>query len=126
MPRWNRLSTSDLEAVAAYMQTIDASGSHEAGNESTVIEQGLDLYRQNCTGCHGMDGRGNGPAAAALAPSPTNFHQERATKEHSLRVLKEGIPGTAMPTWRAELSDAQREAVAAYVDSLYERAGSTK
>ena len=126
MPRWNRLSTSDLEAVAAYMQTIDASDSHEAGNESTVIEQGLDLYRQNCTGCHGMDGRGNGPAAAALAPSPTNFHQERATKGHSLRVLKEGIPGTAMPTWRAELSDTQREAVAAYVDSLYERAASTR
>ncbi len=67
-----------------------------------------------------MEGRGNGPAAGALAPSPTNFHEERPSSADTLRVLKEGIPGTAMPTWRMELSDAQREAVAAYVDSLYE------
>jgi len=67
-----------------------------------------------------MEGSGNGPAAAALAPSPTNFHEERPAKEHSLQVLKEGVPGTTMPPWEVQMSDAQREAVIAYIESLYE------
>ena len=68
-----------------------------------------------------MEGSGNGPAAAALAPSPTNFHEQRPAKEHALQVLKKGIPGTAMPPWEVQMSDAQRQAVVAYLDSLYER-----
>jgi cytochrome c oxidase cbb3-type subunit 2/cytochrome c oxidase cbb3-type subunit I/II len=67
-----------------------------------------------------MEGRGNGPAAAALAPSPTNFHEQRPAKTHALQVLKEGIPGTAMPPWEVQMNEAQREAVVAYLDSLYE------
>jgi cytochrome c oxidase cbb3-type subunit 2/cytochrome c oxidase cbb3-type subunit I/II len=119
MPRWNRLKAADLQAVAAYVRTIEAGGHRGASANTSVIEQGRDLYRQNCTGCHGMEGSGNGPAAAALAPSPTNFHEERPAKAHSLQVLKEGVPGTAMPPWEVQMSDAQRGAVVAYVDSLY-------
>ncbi len=44
-----------------------------------------------------MEESGDGPAAAALAPSPTNFHEERPAKAQALQVLKEGVPGTAMP-----------------------------
>jgi cytochrome c oxidase cbb3-type subunit I/II len=121
MPRWNRLTAADLQAVAAYVRTIGDSGHRSASANISVIEQGRDLYRQNCTGCHGMEGSGNGPAAAALAPSPTNFHEQRPAKEHALQVLKKGIPGTAMPPWEVQMSDAQRQAVVAYLDSLYER-----
>ena len=126
MPRWNRLGTPDFEALAAYVQTIEADPHRETHKDIDAIEQGRDLFRQNCASCHGMDGRGDGPAAGALSPSPANFHEERPTKAHALRVLKEGVPGTAMPTWRAELNDAQQEAVAAYVDSLYEPAPSIR
>ncbi len=120
MPRWNRLNAADLQAVGAYVRTIEARGRLGASANASVIEQGRDLYRQNCTGCHGMEGGGNGPAAGALAPSPTNFHEERPAKAHALKVLKEGVPGTAMPPWEVQMSDAQREAVVAYLDSLYE------
>jgi cbb3-type cytochrome c oxidase subunit I/cbb3-type cytochrome c oxidase subunit II len=120
MTRWNRLSTADIEAVEAYVRTLEAGEHGSASANTGVIEQGRDLYRQNCTGCHGMEGRGNGPAAAALAPSPTNFHEQRPAKAHALHALKEGVPGTAMPPWGVQMSDGQREAVAAYLDSLYE------
>jgi cbb3-type cytochrome c oxidase subunit II len=120
MPRWNRLSAADLQAVAAYVRTIEARGHGGASVNMSVIEQGRDLYRQNCTGCHGMEGSGNGPAAAALAPSPTNFHEQRPATAHALDALKGGVPGTAMPPWEVQMSDAQREAVVAYLDSLYE------
>jgi cbb3-type cytochrome c oxidase subunit I/cbb3-type cytochrome c oxidase subunit II len=119
MPRWNRLSETDLKAVAAYVRTIAAASQDGANVNTSLIEQGRDLYRQNCTGCHGMEGSGNGPAAAALAPSPTNFHEQRPAKAHALHALKEGVPGTAMPPWEVQMSDAQREAVVAYLGSLY-------
>jgi len=121
MPAWNRLGTSDFEAVAAYVRTIAAKGNLGVSTTSKMIEQGRDLYRQNCTECHGIDGNASGPAAGALTPRPANFHEERPTQAHAMQVLREGIPGTAMPTWREKLSDAQREAVVAYISSLYER-----
>jgi cytochrome c oxidase cbb3-type subunit 2/cytochrome c oxidase cbb3-type subunit I/II len=120
MPRWNRLGAKDLEAVATYVWTIEAGRDRGASPDISVIEQGRDLYRQNCTGCHGMEGRGNGPAAAAVAPGPTNFHEERPAKAHALQVVKDGVPGTAMPPWEVQMTDAQREAVVAYIESLYE------
>ena len=42
------------------------------------------------------------------------------TRARALQVLKEGIPGTAMPPWEVQMNEAQREAVVAYLDSLYE------
>src|SRR5260370_242308 len=59
MPRWNRLSAADLQAVAGYVRTIEVRGDRGARAKASVIEQGRDLYRQNCTGCHGMEGSGN-------------------------------------------------------------------
>ena len=120
MPRWNRLGAADLTALAAYVRTIEAGGRHGPGADTSLVEQGRDLYRQNCTGCHGMEGSGNGPAAGALAPSPINFHEQRSAKARALQVLKEGVPGTAMPPWEVQMSESQREAVVAYIDSLYE------
>ena len=103
----------------AYVRTIEASGHGGTIANTSVLEQGRDLYRQNCTGCHGMEGSGNGPAAAALAPNPPNFHEQRPAKAHALHVLREGVPGTAMPPWEVQMSDAQREAVVAYLASLF-------
>ena len=35
--------------------------------------KGKELYTKNCAGCHGPAGKGDGPAAAALNPKPTDF-----------------------------------------------------
>jgi len=86
----------------------------------SLAEQGRDLYRQNCAGCHGTDGGGNGPAAAALAPGPADFHAEQPARAYALQVLKEGIPGTAMPPWKEQMSGAQRLAVVVYIESRFE------
>lgn len=37
------------------------------------IEQGKSIYLGHCAGCHGMEGGGDGPAAAGMTPPPTNF-----------------------------------------------------
>jgi cytochrome c oxidase cbb3-type subunit 2/cytochrome c oxidase cbb3-type subunit I/II len=67
-----------------------------------------------------VDGGGDGPAAGAFAPGPANFREEHSTREYALEVLKNGIPGTAMAPWQEQMTDAQRQAVVAYIESLYE------
>lgn len=38
------------------------------------ISQGKQLFQDKCTICHGADGKGNGPAAAALSKHPADFN----------------------------------------------------
>ena len=52
------------------------------------------LYRANCAGCHGENGRGG--AAAALADPLYLAIADDATIR---RVVKSGVPGTAMPAF---------------------------
>jgi mono/diheme cytochrome c family protein len=35
--------------------------------------KGPDLYRAHCAACHGSEGKGNGPVAAALKTKPANL-----------------------------------------------------
>ncbi|HLK69284.1 MAG TPA: c-type cytochrome [Bryobacteraceae bacterium] len=42
---------------------------------ATNTLNGSDLYHEFCAVCHGVDGRGNGPAAEALKKAPTDLTQ---------------------------------------------------
>jgi mono/diheme cytochrome c family protein len=37
-----------------------------------------------------------------------------------LQLLRDGIPGTAMPSWKEQLPESDRAAIADFVRSLYE------
>ncbi len=85
-------------------------------------EKGKVLYTQNCATCHGTNGHGDGPAAAALNPKPRNFTQDAAWKNgrklsQIFKTLTEGLPGTPMPSF-AGLGVEDRFALAHYVQSL--------
>ncbi len=41
--------------------------------KSAEYTQGKNLYENKCQMCHGADGKGNGPAAAAFNPKPADF-----------------------------------------------------
>jgi mono/diheme cytochrome c family protein len=87
--------------------------------EATNLNEGKSLFAANCASCHGDTGAGNGPAAGALAPSPTNFHLKKPTEERAWEVLENGVPGTAMPPWRSQLNTDQRHALVVFVRSFY-------
>jgi cytochrome c oxidase cbb3-type subunit 3 len=55
------------------------------------------LYRENCSGCHGPDGKGG--AALALA---NPVYLVIADDEILRRVTSTGVPGTAMPAFARE------------------------
>jgi mono/diheme cytochrome c family protein len=86
------------------------------------------LFRQHCAHCHGVTGDGAGPTAAFLNPFPRDYRQgvfkfkstERNGKPTTAdlkRILQEGIPGTAMPSFLLLPTD-EIEALVEYVKYL--------
>jgi high-affinity iron transporter len=79
------------------------------------------LYQSQCSGCHGPQGQGDGPAAASLDPSPSNFHERQRMDQRSLYSLYStitlGVQGTGMSSFRM-LDEEERWALAFYLSNL--------
>ncbi|EKF73083.1 cytochrome c family protein [Alcanivorax hongdengensis A-11-3] len=79
------------------------------------------LYRENCMACHGARGQGDGPAAAALEPAPTDFTDIDRYGDRSLlglyTTISQGVEGTAMAAFAPSLSESDRWGLAFYVGS---------
>ena len=67
--------------------------------------EGLRLFAENCAGCHGPTGEGDGPGAVSLRPKPANLAAHRYTNAQLATVLWNGVAGTAMPAWRDQPLD---------------------
>jgi mono/diheme cytochrome c family protein len=119
MPPWRQLPTEDLRALVAYIHSLHLPGGAPSTQDVKGLDEGESLFAANCASCHGDTGAGNGPAAGALAPSPTNFHLKKPTQERAWDVLENGVPGTAMPPWRSQLTADERRALVEFVRSLY-------
>jgi len=119
MPPWRQLPTEDLRALVAYVQSLHVPSAVPPTPEATSLNEGESLFAANCASCHGVRGAGNGPAAGALAPQPTNFHLKKPTAGRVWEVLENGLPGTAMPPWKSQLSVDQRYALVEFVRFLY-------
>ena len=65
-----------------------------------LIAKGKALFMVNCASCHGNNGLGDGPAAAALNPKPRNFHEGYwkygGGIARVVQTISTGSPGTAM------------------------------
>jgi len=119
MPPWRQLPTEDMRALVAYIHGLHAPSAAASTQEATSLNEGKFLFADNCAICHGDTGAGNGPAAGALAPSPTNFRLKKPTEERAWEVLGNGVPGTAMPPWQGQLNADERHALVEFVRTLY-------
>ena len=81
------------------------------------LAQGKAVFAANCSGCHGIDGRGHSPGGRALRPVSFDLADFRLPPERIWRALANGVPGTAMPAWNG-LPGSQFRAVAEYALSL--------
>jgi len=81
---------------------------------------GETVYLQSCWTCHGLIGDGKGPAAAGMAPPPTDFSRAEGLKQKSdgeiLDVILKGKPGTAM--YSQPLDPQSAVDVSAYLRTL--------
>lgn len=86
------------------------------------LHRGQALYSENCSSCHGIDGRGDGMLGATLQPAPTNFHDVARYQERTLyglySTISLGVEGTAMQAYAKTLSERDRWSLAFYVGQL--------
>ena len=101
-----------------------AAGAVKSGKEGE--HQGL--YREHCAHCHGVTGDGAGPTASVLNPYPRDFRlskfkfkstplRQPPTDDNLMTILKNGIPGTAMPSFQT-LPEEELQALVEYVKYL--------
>jgi cytochrome c oxidase cbb3-type subunit 3 len=88
---------------------------------SEVLEFGT-LYAENCSGCHGMDGRG-GAAIALANPVYLAIADDSAIR----KVIANGMLGTAMPAFTQSagglLTDAQIDVITKEIRSRWSKQG---
>jgi high-affinity iron transporter len=82
------------------------------------VKAAVAVYQANCASCHGVTGKGDGPAGARLEPKPVAFTDADRARHRSVfalyQAISQGISGTAMPAF-AQLSEQDRWALATYL-----------
>ncbi len=93
--------------VDTHSNASDARAGNPIAPTADSVARGKALFQQNCMVCHGVDGRGDGPQAASLDPAPTDFrlHLPLHTDPQFWAFIANGVSGSAMPAFKAELSE---------------------
>lgn len=113
------------DSVPEYLVSLDNIRRAAGPVYSDENDVHFGLYRKHCVRCHGVTGDGLGPAAKLLDPYPRDFRLgkfkykstpigTKPTRSDLSRILKNGIPGTAMPSF-STLKDQDVEALVDYV-----------
>ena len=77
-------------------------------NPSAAVAEGKKLYLTYCSACHGNSGKGDGMAAAALNPKPTNHSAAEVQNEPEASLYWKITTGRgAMVSYKQILSDNQ-------------------
>ncbi len=77
------------------------------------------IYTANCINCHGIKGLGDGPIGRMLIPPAADLTIiEKKSDQKLLAIIQNGRPGTAMPSWKGNLSAQDITDVLLYVRSL--------
>ncbi|MEX2572186.1 MAG: ethylbenzene dehydrogenase-related protein [Gemmatimonadota bacterium] len=116
-------------AVLAGTALVLTGHAQSAGAQEADAHPGAPVYDRWCAQCHGDEGAGDGYAAAYMLPRPRDFtsgiYQIKTTPagtlptdDDILRMVDDGMPGTAMPGWEGTLSAQQRRDVVDYLKTF--------
>lgn len=96
-----RIAACRLSALAALLcaaATACASDAPVAAGRQTELKH---LLEQDCGSCHGMTRKGG------LGPALLPANLEGKPDELLIATILDGRPGTAMPPWRGQLTEAE-------------------
>lgn len=89
--------------------------------DTEILKKGKDLYVSACSGCHGQNGDGNGPAGENLDPRPANLISTMnsffADDDFLYWTISEGgVPfKTAMPPFKNIFDEKQIWSIISYL-----------
>ncbi len=122
MSSWNKIALLTF-LIATFMAGTATAMPGDAS-------KGKEIYDKRCTWCHGPDGDGAGAAQDRLNPPPrdftygnykiktSSFDSMTPNDEDVFRMIRDGMPGTAMPGWSDLLSEQEMWDLVAYVKSF--------
>jgi mono/diheme cytochrome c family protein len=87
-----------------------------------VLQQGQQLFTDNCAFCHGDRGKGDGPVGEVFLPRPANLTSRRVRSLTDGDIYERITNGfSTMPTFRKHLEPSARWRIVAYVRELQRR-----
>jgi mono/diheme cytochrome c family protein len=140
MPPWKEsLSAAQRWRVIRYVQEVYAHPIERDPDEGDVpaayaktnplpnnianIDAGKRIWTRECLVCHGDAATGKGPYRAGIEPVPPDFsaHADYVpfTDGDYFWRISEGVPWTAMPTWKVQYNDTERWQLVHYIRSLF-------
>lgn len=91
---------------------------------AAVAQDAKQTYDKSCASCHGAAGKGDGPAAKMLKPTPEDFATALKGKSDAdiTKAVKEGGKAVgkaaSMPGYGSKLTDDQIKGVVDYIKGL--------
>jgi mono/diheme cytochrome c family protein len=123
----SNMTDADLKAIATYLKDPAGQNANETQNQSKAASDQVDMkigakiYMDECSGCHGADGKGSADLFPALDGSAIVQQTDATSLMHvTLRgarsVATDKMPtGSAMPQFGWLLTDDQVAAVLTYI-----------
>ena len=117
-PYGDLLSSAEIEDLVNLIYNsfigIDRNDKIQTGNlperpKTSASKDALDVfYRKKCSRCHGIEGTGTGKEYLDHQPQPRNLtnypYFSHIPDERIARAILDGIPGTAMSSFKREVS----------------------
>jgi mono/diheme cytochrome c family protein len=101
-----------------------AGKTNPLANDQAAATAGKQIFDNNCSPCHGMDAKGDGPAAASLNPKPADLAavESGLSDAYMFWRISEGgaMPpfNSQMPSWKTTLTEEQIWQVITYLRTL--------
>lgn len=140
MPPWKEsLTVSQRWNVIHYVQQVYARAFERDPDEGDLpaeydktnplpitidtIDAGKRLWTRECAVCHGDAAAGEGIFRQGVEPVPPNFsaladYADFTDGDYFWRI-SEGVPWTAMPTWRLVFNDTERWQLVSYIRTMF-------
>lgn len=140
MPSWAAAVTpEEMKDIAAYTENLwkleqptpresIQRGSVQLTGPVSQFEFGERIFLNNCSGCHGKSGRGDGVATDVMRVKPASLasgvFKYKSTPEGCFpdandlkRTLRNGVPGSSMPAWNLH-SESELDSVVLFLQTL--------
>ncbi len=112
------MGTLGIGIMVTAISLVSPAGAADAG-------KGKEIYAKSCGGCHGPEGKGDGAAAKAMNPKPTNLADKAVMSKLDdaalANIIVKGGVGTGksplMPAF-SQLKDQDVKDVVAYLRTL--------
>lgn len=91
----------------------------QAPNHPGDPQKGKTVYDRHCLTCHGSGGKGDGPIGPSLIPPAANLTLlSKKSDKAILDVIRNGRPGTAMPSWKNYLNLSEMHDLLSFLRTL--------